>query len=170
VLHVGDSFAGALGVPLARRLKEHGLRSVLEYQTASYIPTWASGNELTEYVVKYSPDLVLITLGANEFDLTNPEQRAHSVQRLVERLEGRPCVWISPPRWKKDTGVLGVIEHNSAPCRFLDTDKIVHDLGRKSDKIHPNDEGREAWAEAVFEWLAREREGTAGRPWQLREE
>ncbi len=121
-------------------------------------------------MAKYSPDLVLITLGANEFDLTNPEQRAHSVQRLVERLEGRPCVWISPPRWKKDSGVLDVIERNVAPCRYLDSDKIVQDLARKSDKIHPSDEGREAWADAVLDWLARQRSGTAGRPWQLREE
>lgn len=170
VLHIGDSFAGALGVPLGKKLKAAGLRSVLEFQTSSYIPTWASGKELPGYVAKYSPDLVIITLGANEFELANPEQRVGSVKRLVQKLDGRPCVWVSPPRWKADTGVLGVIRDNAKPCRFLDSDTIVQNLERKSDHIHPNDTGREAWAEAVLAWLGREREGTADRPWNLRAE
>jgi lysophospholipase L1-like esterase len=170
VLHVGDSFAGALGVPLGKKLKAAGVRSVLEFQTSSYIPTWASGKELSEYVSRYSPDLVIITLGANEFELANPEQRVHSVKRLVQKLDGRPCVWVSPPRWKQDTGVLGVIRDNAKPCRFLDSDSIVQNLERKSDHIHPNDAGREAWAEAVLAWLGRERDGTADRPWNLRTE
>jgi lysophospholipase L1-like esterase len=88
----------------------------------------------------------------------------------VRKLEGRPCGWVTPPRWKKDTGVLGVIRDNVEPCRFLDSDTIVRDLSLKSDGIHPNAEGQEAWADAVFFWLIREREGTAGRPWQLRRE
>jgi hypothetical protein len=170
VLHVGDSFAGALGVPLGKKLKAAGLRSVLEFQTSSYIPTWASGKELPAAVARYSPDLVIITLGANEFELANPEQRAGAVKRLVHKLEGRPCVWVSPPRWKQDTGVLGVIRDNAKPCRFLDSDTIVQDLERKSDQVHPNDVGREAWAEAVLAWLGRERDGTADRPWNLRAE
>jgi lysophospholipase L1-like esterase len=170
VLHVGDSFAGALGVPLGKKLKAAGVRSVLEFRTSSYIPTWASGKELPEYVSRYSPDLVIITLGANEFELANPEQRGNSVRRLVQKLDGRPCVWVSPPRWKQDTGVLGVIRDNVKPCRFLDTDSIVQNLERKSDLIHPNDVGREAWAEAVLAWLGRERDGTADRPWNLRTE
>jgi lysophospholipase L1-like esterase len=170
VLHVGDSFAGALGVPLGKKLKAAGLRSVLEFQTSSYIPTWASGKELPAYVAKYSPDLVIITLGANEFELVNPEQRVGSVKRLVQKLDGRPCVWVSPPRWKADTGVLGIIRDNVKPCRFLDSDTIVQNLERKSDHIHPNDTGREAWAEAVLAWLGRERQGTADRPWNLRDE
>lgn len=170
VLHVGDSFAGSLGVPLAKRLKAAGLRSVLEYRTSSYIPTWASSPELTQYIARYSPDLVLITLGANEFELSAPETRARAVRRLVKQLEGRPCVWISPPRWKPDTGILGVIRENSKPCRFLDSDTIVRELARKPDKIHPSDAGREVWADAVYSWLVHERQTGAERPWQFRNE
>jgi lysophospholipase L1-like esterase len=170
VLHVGDSFAGSLGVPLAQRLKARGLRSVLEYQTSSYVPTWASGKELPQYVSRYNPDLVIITLGANEFELANPEQRAASVRRLVNHLGGRPCVWVTPPRWKQDTGILAVIYANLKPCRFLDSDTIVPDLERKQDKIHPSDAGRERWADAVLAWLEHERRGESARPWDLKDE
>ena len=143
---------------------------MLEYRTSSYIPTWASSRELAQYVARYSPDLVLITLGANEFELSAPETRAGAVRRLVKQLEGRPCVWISPPRWKPDTGILGVIRENSKPCRFLDSDTIVRELARKPDKIHPSAEGREVWADAVYSWLVHERQTGAERPWQFRSE
>jgi len=170
VLHVGDSFAGALGVPLGQRLKARGLRSVLEFQTSSYVPTWASGTDLPLYVARYNPDLVIVTLGANEFELANPEQRASSVRKLVRVLGGRPCVWVSPPRWKQDSGILAVIRDNVKPCRYLDSDSVVHDVPRKRDKIHPSDAGRELWADAVLAWLVRERRPDGARPWDFKEE
>jgi hypothetical protein len=168
ILHIGDSFAGSLGVPLGKRFKAAGMRTVLEFETPSYIPTWASGKELPQYIVKYSPSLVIITLGANEVELTNPEQRAGAIKRLVGKLDGRPCVWVIPPLWKPDTGIFNVIRQNAAPCRVLESDSIVHDLTRQKDKIHPNDPAREIWADAVLAWLARERAGTPERPWELR--
>jgi lysophospholipase L1-like esterase len=168
ILHVGDSFAGSLGVPLGKRFKAAGMRTVLEFQTASYVPTWASGKELPEYVDKYRPSLVIITLGANEVELTAPETRAGAVKRLVGKLGGRPCVWVIPPLWKPDTGIFNVIRANAAPCRILESDSIVHDVARKPDHIHPSDAAREIWADAVLEWLARERAGTDERPWELR--
>lgn len=168
ILHVGDSFAGSLGVPLGKRFKAAGMRTVLEFETPSYIPTWASGKELPQYIDKYRPSLVIITLGANEVELTNPEQRAGAVKRIVGKLAGRPCVWVIPPLWKPDTGIFNVIRQNAAPCRILESDSIVSDLTRQRDNIHPNDPAREIWADAVLAWLARERVGTPERPWELR--
>jgi lysophospholipase L1-like esterase len=168
VLHIGDSFAGALGVPLAKRFKAAGLRNVVEFKTSSYIPTWAFGPELTKYVSNYNPDLVLITLGANEIEIPDPPQRVGAIKRLVATVGGRPCVWISPPLWKKDTGLMAVIRANAAPCHYLDSDTIVHDLQRGPDKIHPSTAGREAWADAVFAWLGKELDPKGTRPWALR--
>jgi hypothetical protein len=168
ILHVGDSFAGSLGVPLGKRFKAAGMRTVLEFETPSYIPTWASGKELPQYIDKYRPSLVIITLGANEVELVNPEQRAGAIKRLVGKLAGRPCVWVIPPLWKPDTGIFNVIRQNAAPCRILESDSIVHNLTRQRDKIHPNDPAREIWADAVLAWLARERIGAPDRPGELR--
>lgn len=168
VLHVGDSFAGALGVPLAKRFKAAGLRNVVEFKTSSYIPTWAFGPELAKYVSNYNPDLVLITLGANEIEIPDPPQRVGAIKRLVAAVGGRPCVWISPPLWKQDTGLLAVIRANAAPCHYLDSDSIVHDLPRAPDKIHPSTVGREAWADAVFAWLGRAIDPQGSKPWTLR--
>ncbi|HWA75089.1 MAG TPA: SGNH/GDSL hydrolase family protein [Polyangiaceae bacterium] len=168
VLHVGDSFAAALGVPLAKRLKAAGLRNIVEFKTASYIPTWAFGPELKKFVTNYNPDLVLITLGANELEIPDPPQRVGAIKKIVATVGTKPCVWISPPLWKKDTGLLEVIRENVGPCRYLDSDSLVHDLPRGPDKIHPSTEGREMWAEAVFSWLGKARDPQGPRPWALR--
>ena len=167
VLQVGDSFAAALGIPLGKRLKAAGVRTSLEYKTASYVPTWAFGPDLPKIIDTYRPDLVLVTLGANEVEITDPPQRAGAVKRLVQKLGDRPCVWILPPLWKPDTGLMQVIKDNAAPCKVLDSSALVKDLPRGPDKIHPSTEGREVWAEAVFQWLKKSRAPAGPKPWSL---
>ncbi len=169
VLQVGDSFAAALGIELGKRLKAAGVRTSLEYKTASYVPTWAFGPDLPKLIANYNPDLVLVTLGANEVEIPDPPQRAGAVKRLVQKLGDRPCVWILPPLWKPDTGLMQVIKDNATPCRVLDSSALVKDLPRGPDHIHPNAQGRETWAEAVFQWLKQSRSPDGPKPWTLRE-
>jgi lysophospholipase L1-like esterase len=170
VLQIGDSFAAALGGELSKLLREAGLRSTLEFKTASYIPNWSYEGDVPKFVSSYRPDLVLITLGANEIEIPKPEERIKPIKHLVSTLGGRPCVWILPPLWKPDTGLLKVIRENVAPCRYLDSNMLVHDLPRGRDKIHPNAEGRQIWAKVVFDWLAKERVGSPTQPWALKPE
>jgi lysophospholipase L1-like esterase len=170
VLQIGDSFAAALGVELGKLLKGAGVRSALEYKTASYIPNWSYDGEIPKFVANYRPDLVLITLGANEIEIPKPEVRAKSIRHLVSTLGGLPCVWVAPPLWKPDSGLLKVIRENVAPCRYLDSNALVHELPRARDKIHPSPEGREIWAKIVFDWISRERIGSPKQPWALKAE
>jgi lysophospholipase L1-like esterase len=169
VLHIGDSFAGALGLELNRELQERGVRGVLKQQTATYIPTWAGRRELSGYLSKYSPDLILVTLGGNELDIVNPEQRANAIGRLVKRFGDTPCVWIGIPLWEGANPVLmQVIEQHAAPCKFLDSTRLVPDLERGKDRIHPSLPGRKRWAKAVVQWLAEQRQPGGQQPWSWR--
>ena len=170
VLQIGDSFADALGGKLSKLFRAVEVKSDLEFETPSYIPNWSYGSKLPKLLASYRPDLVLITLGANEIEIPHPEERIKPVKHLVQTLGGRPCVWIAPPLWKPDSGVLQVIRENVAPCRYLDSNLFVPDLPRARDKIHPSTEGREIWAKVVFDWLARERIGTPAQPWALKPE
>ncbi|HEY0467421.1 MAG TPA: hypothetical protein VGC79_24645, partial [Polyangiaceae bacterium] len=102
VLQIGDSFADALGGSLGKMLRAVEVRSDLEFETPSYIPNWSYGAKLPKLLSRYHPDLVLITLGANEIEIPHPEERIKPVKHLVQTLAGRPCVWIAPPLWKPD--------------------------------------------------------------------
>lgn len=154
VVHLGDSFAGALGVALGHELKALGIKSFLRYEKSTYIPTWAWSKELPDFHWKYRPDLFLITLGGNELKIPDPNQRAKTVRRLVSQLKGKPCVWIGIPLWEgANPALLEVIRQNVAPCLYLDSSALVPDLERARDGIHPNTAARKVWARAVIRWL-----------------
>jgi lysophospholipase L1-like esterase len=167
-LQVGDSFADALGKELGKLLKQSGLRTSLETKTPSYIGDWAYGPTLPKALSRFDPDLVLVTLGANEIEIPEPAQRVGLIQRLVKLLGDRPCVWILPPLWKQDTGVMQVIKENAKPCQVLDSSALVPALPRGRDHIHPSTRGRLIWATAVLDWLKQARDPAGPRPWSLR--
>ncbi len=169
VLHIGDSFGGALGIELNKVLKARGLTSRLAFETSTYIPTWAHDPKLSDMIAASRPDLVLISLGANELDNPEPEKRIPTLKRLVERIAPRACVWIAPVLWRgAKASLLEVIRDNIAPCIYLDSNAMVLSMPRSRDGIHPSMAARPDWAEAVARWLSYHlAEGEGGR-WEIR--
>jgi hypothetical protein len=157
VLHIGDSFAVAgFAQALRPRLTALGVRYEVRAEQSSFTTTWAG--KMAKVVADTQPDLVIINLGANEVSNTDPSTHASHVRRIVRAIGDRPCVWVAPPLWRKDTGITEVIRKNSAPCRFFDTDALVtRPIPRQSDRIHPNEAGGAIWAEAFWSWLSEQR-------------
>jgi hypothetical protein len=171
VLLVGDSFALAgFTQALKPRMKDLGVRYEVRAETSSFTTTWAGKMEIL--VANTQPDLVILVLGANEMSNIEPVTHAPAVKRIVEGIKGRPCVWVTPPLWKKDTGMMDVIREYSAPCRFFDSDLFIKEpLPRQADKVHPTDAGGAIWADAFWAWLDRERapaDGSNASPWRLK--
>jgi len=181
VLHIGDSFLMAgFSQTLRPKMKAVGALYEIHSEQASYTTTWHL--KLAKLVGDYHPDLVIINLGANEITLTDPKARADAVQRLIKIVGDRPCVWVTPPLWRKDTGIIEVIRNNIAPCRLFDSDAHVSGVSRQADGIHPDGPGGAMWAEAFWSWLQKERapkpkpgekvQGGSGRhavnPWRLK--
>jgi lysophospholipase L1-like esterase len=173
VLHVGDSFALAgFAQALKPRMRALGVRYEVRSETSSFTTTWSARME--RLVADTQPDLVIINLGANEVLNVDPAAHAPAVRRIVKAIGGRPCVWVSAPSWRKDTGINDVIRENSAPCRFFDSDSLVaQPIARQADHIHPTEQGGAVWAGAFWSWLDAARapdRAAAGRPspWRLK--
>jgi len=132
---------------------------VVEAETATYTTSWAQDEELEKWLAK-RPALVLVTLGANEVEMPVPAEHAGAIEHLVHKIAetGASCVWITPPMWKRDTGILQVIHDHSAPCLFFDSDAVLGGLTpdeRQRDHIHPNERGGARWSEAFLgRWLS----------------
>ena len=170
MLHIGDSFAGALGVELGRQLEQRDITSILRYETATYIPTWAWSPKLDTYLNRYKPDLVVITLGGNELQVPDPEDRIRNIKKLIGRLRGTPCVWVAIPLWEgAKPRMIDVIRDNSAPCAFMDTNALIPEMARAKDKIHPSMSAREQWARVAVNWLLQHRSPSGGRPWAIKQ-
>ena len=73
------------------------------------------------------------------------------IKKIVRHVGDKPCYWIGPPMWRKDTGVVKLLEENVAPCRFFNSSPLK--LERRKDGYHPNKKGAEDWAEAVLAFI-----------------
>lgn len=157
VLHIGDSFALAgFAKALKPRMQALGVRYEVRAETSSFTTTWSS--KMAGLIANTQPDLVIINLGANEVANTDPPAHAPAIRNIVKAIGGRPCVWVSPPLWRKDTGITEVMREHSAPCRFFDSNELVgQPIPRQGDKIHPTDQGGAIWADAFWSWLQEQR-------------
>jgi lysophospholipase L1-like esterase len=171
VLHVGDSFVHAfLWQNLRPRFLGMHTQYVVQATTATYTTTWAASPVLDEWLAR-RPSLVLVTLGANEVEMMVPEEHARAIEAITRKIaaSGAACVWITPPMWKAESGILGVIHDHSAPCLFFDSDAVLGGLTpeeRQHDRIHPNGRGGGRWARAFWDWLSDHRDPTRA-PWAL---
>jgi hypothetical protein len=165
---VGDSFAGALGIELNKVFTSAGIKARLDFEKSTYIPTWASGSKLSTLVSSFKPDLVLISLGANELENPQPEARAALIQRLVKAVGSTPCVWVAPVLWDgAKSALLDVIRANLGQCVYLDSNRVIKTMPRAGDKIHPSMAVRPDWAAATARWLAFHRKPTDQHPWAI---
>lgn len=153
VLHLGDSMVGGpngLSKALEAHFKEVGAKFVRDWQEGVSILTFDHEHRLQDLIAKNSPDLVILTLGANDTTVPYPESLAASVRSLATKASagGRACYWMAPPLWKKSTGIVSVIKKNAAPCKVFDSQYMT--IARAGDGIHPTNHGGAVWADAFF--------------------
>jgi lysophospholipase L1-like esterase len=133
---------------LQKLVEARGGKLVHDAWTSSSTTSWSKGERLDNLLVVHRPDVVIVALGANEVFLPAPEAVAPRVRSIVQKLAPRPCVWVSPPLWKGETGIVSVERANAAPCGFYDSGSVQ--VERAKDGIHPTPKGGSDWAEAVF--------------------
>jgi hypothetical protein len=153
VLHVGDSMVGGhqgLTKFLEAKFVAAGAKFVRDWKVSEQVVSFDKSKRLRELLDKHKPDIVIITLGANDVFVPYPQSLAPNVQRIAKRIAPRECVWMGPPTWKPDTGIVEVIRSNASPCRFFDGSSLKLDRGK--DGIHPNDKGGAAWANAFWQF------------------
>lgn len=160
VLHVGDSMVGGsfgLTRALEAKLTDEGATIVRHTKVSESLSSFDKAPTLKDLIRTHDPDIVVITLGANDANVPHPEVYAHSIENIVRRVGDRECWWIGPPKVKNTSGagpsaemsIVSVIQEHAGTCRFFDSSKL--ELERASDGIHPNDRGAAKWAGAFWE-------------------
>jgi hypothetical protein len=154
VLHVGDSMVGGsqgLTKALEQRFSAEGATFVRDYKVSESIVSFDHSPKLKKLLEKHRPDIVIITLGTNDVFVPYPASMSGHVQNIVKRVGARECYWMGPPTWKPDTGIVGVLKDNVAPCKFFDSSNLK--LQRGGDGIHPTDRGGADWATSFWSYF-----------------
>ncbi|HRH00268.1 MAG TPA: SGNH/GDSL hydrolase family protein [Polyangiaceae bacterium] len=166
VLHAGDSMVGGdggLSRALGVKFRAEGAKFVRHTEVSLSIMSFARSVKLPNLLARYKPDVVILTLGANDVFLPSPQVFAPYVETIVRKIGARECYWIGPPTWKGDTGIVAVIREHSAPCKFFDSSNLP--LKRGGDRIHPTAKGGADWADlfwAYFQGTGSAAPGLAG--------
>jgi acyl-CoA thioesterase-1 len=151
VLHTGDSTVGGghgLAKALRSRFEADGSKYVSDTVNSASLLGSEPSAHLAESVAKHHPDLVLINLGTNEVFVPAPQALIGRIRAVVRNVGPRDCIWIGPPTWKGDKGIVQVLRDNVAPCKFFDSSDMG--IERIVDGIHPTDKGGEDWAEKFW--------------------
>lgn len=152
VVHTGDSMVGGgLCKALAPKFKSDGTKFVRDVWEAASIIAFADSDRIPKLMKKYDPDLVLLTLGANDVFDKHPEHLVRYIESIVRKVGDRDCYWIGPPLWKGDAGLVDVIREHAAPCIFFDSRGLA--LQRAGDGIHPTEKGGAVWADRFWDFF-----------------
>lgn len=155
VLVLGDSMADAgFSQRLAEKVKARGGTLESDAWTSASTTTWSRGDRLDKLIARVKPTAIFVVLGANEVFIPNPDVLAPNVRAIVGKVSAQPCVWVTPPLWKGETGIVAVEKAHAAPCRFFDSSNLA--IARRKDGIHPTDKGGADWADAVWSALVGE--------------
>jgi acyl-CoA thioesterase-1 len=173
ILHCGDSFVGGGGGlhrGIETRFRASGAKMSSDTQVSLFMHEVGQGEYIQKLVTRSYPDVIVLTLGANDVFMPHPEYLIPHVESIAKKAakDKRACYWVTPPVWKPDgdaaafeasaKGVLKVIAEHAAPCKVFDVTTMRPDLviPRRNDGIHPTDEGGEIWAAAFWEFLINE--------------
>jgi hypothetical protein len=153
VLHTGDSMVGGYGgltKALEAKFKPLGAKFVPDWMTSISIVSFDHDKHFAELLAKHSPDLVILTLGANDVFVPFPSSLVNSVKSVAGKASkgGRDCWWITPATWKPDTGITEVIKKNAIGCKVFDSAMLK--ISRGGDGIHPTNQGGVEWADKFW--------------------
>lgn len=127
----------------------HDLHTVLWYSSSTEI--WAKTDTLQYYINKFKPDYIVVCLGSNELFVKDIDHRKENIKKIVKKFGDLPFVWVSPPNWKKDTGINDAIISVVGKDRYFDSRSLK--LERGPDHAHPTFPAAAIWMDTIARWL-----------------
>lgn len=151
VLIFGDSMTILVANRLAAYGEKNGYRVASVTWDGSSILSWSSCDTLDNFIARYHPDFIMVTLGSNELFLKNFDSRKEYVEKLVRKMGNIPFVWIGPPNWKEDVGFNAMMRSVLPRGTYYDSNPL--DLPRGTDHIHPTPKGGITWTDSIMAWM-----------------
>lgn len=147
----GDSMTYNLALRLAQYAEANGHQIHSVNWDSSNTKIWAEHDTLRNYIEKFRPTQIFISLGSNELYYKNPSSREPYIKKILEVIDTIPYVWIGPPNWKEDTGMNDLLAKSCRPKSFFRSEGMTFE--RKADKVHPTRKSSALWVDSIIRWL-----------------
>lgn len=147
----GDSMTYNLALRLAQYAKANGHTIHAVNWDSSNTKIWADNDSLANFIERYRPTQIFISLGSNELYFKKPESRLKYIKRILEVIDTIPYVWIGPPNWKEDSGINDLLARVCRRGSFFRSEGM--EFKRKADHIHPTRQSSFLWMDSIMRWL-----------------
>ena len=121
----------------------------------SHVTQWSDDSWLNPPMNAAQPSVVLLSMGTNDFQRTDPANVATGIHTLASKVRARGArlLWIDPPAMPVPDKV-GVRSMWKAEVGYdwFNAESMV--IPRGGDGIHPTVAGYKQFAEAVWPWMA----------------
>lgn len=151
ILLVGDSMIEWVRFRLASWCKEAGYTLHTVIWPSSGLVWWGSCDTLRAFIERYKPTYLLISLGSNELFVPAIEKRRPKLNRILSQAGDIPVVWIGPPAWKKDEGIIDFLRQSLGPGRYISSERLT--MERYADGAHPTRSEAYRWADTIVAYL-----------------
>jgi lysophospholipase L1-like esterase len=154
VLLCGDSYAQGLSAAMEGFAQGCTTPFVARFVVGSHVTEWASDAWIGPALAASTPNVVLVSLGANDFKRNDPENVQTGVTALVSKIRaaGARVLWIAPlsEPFSDSVGTLGMWKQAVGEDWY---DSSLLHLPRSGDGIHSTPAGYAAWAQMVWQWM-----------------
>jgi hypothetical protein len=155
ILLLGDSYAQGIASAMTALARGCACPFVASAVVGSHVTEWASDGWLLPALQASTPNVVLVSLGANDFQRNDPGNVQAGVTALVSKIRaaGARVLWIAPLQepFMDKVGALSMWKDAVGNDWF---DSSLLTLPRSGDGIHSTPAGYAAWAAEVWHWAS----------------
>ncbi|MCX8113257.1 MAG: hypothetical protein N3E49_08735 [Bacteroidia bacterium] len=151
ILLFGDSMMEWLRLRLASWCRSAGYALYSVIWPSSNLIWWGKSDTLRAFIEAYKPTYVLVVLGSNELFVPGIEKRKPYLERILSQIGEIPLVWVGPPAWKPDKGIISFLQKQLGPGRYFSSERLKMD--RLEDGAHPTPLSAYEWADSLVAFL-----------------
>ena len=159
VLLIGDSLAVGLGPVMDELADNCGTPFAHRAFIGAHVTQWHASPRLADAFSSVAPTVVLVSLGGNDFQRSDPDNVRAAIDALVDRIvaQGARPLWISPPTMPFSDRI-GVREMWRSALRrhpgaaWFPTEEL--EIARAPDRIHPTPPAYKTLGRLIWNWMA----------------
>lgn len=164
ILLIGDSLAVGLKPRLRRFANDCSITFAAQAKVGSHVTEWPQALKRADRTGLYSEqeinpfDIVIISLGGNDYNRTDPDRVRLAIHDLVRWFEdkGTRVLWIHPPSIpiRDRIGIVPMwLRQIKHPEDWIDITKIP--FSQEPDRIHPTAAGYDKLAAIIWRWVSK---------------
>jgi hypothetical protein len=159
VLLIGDSLSAGLAPVMEQHARACGTAFFHKGVVGSHVTQWAHDSWLAPELQRAQPDIVIISMGGNDFGRRDDANVRAGVEALVSKVRatGARLLWISPPTmpFADRIDVRGMWQSaigGEVNVDWFPTEELT--IRRTEDRIHPTRTGYQTLGKTLWQWMA----------------